>query len=197
MSSNNAKKRLEEIALALRIEKTGEEMSPCGFCVRTRKRCVASGPKSTRCSECVRHRKTNCDFTEKLPSLGSWASLDRQRKKLRDEEEEAMMKIIRLRKQQRLLDDKEQRMIALGVSTLEELDAKEKEEQEEAARQEASAAALSEASAFLESPFIDPEAFEGLPDSFWSGLGLVDALGQPAPFPGGADGGTPPTVLGS
>ncbi|OBT71164.1 hypothetical protein VF21_10633 [Pseudogymnoascus sp. 05NY08] len=55
----------------------------------------------------------------------------RQRKKLCNEEEEAMMKIIRLRKQQRLLNDKEQRMIKLGVLTLEELDAKEKDEQEE------------------------------------------------------------------
>jgi hypothetical protein len=44
-----------------------------------------------------------------------------------------MMKIIRLRKQQRLLNDKEQRMIKLSVSTLEELDAKEKEERDEAA----------------------------------------------------------------
>ncbi|OBT49574.1 hypothetical protein VE04_10255 [Pseudogymnoascus sp. 24MN13] len=166
MTTSSTKKRLEEIALALRIDKTSEEMSPCRFCVQTKKRCVASGPKSTRCSECVRHRKTNCDFTEKLPSVSSWASLDRQRRKLRDEEEEAMMKIIRLRKQQQLLDDKEQRMIELGVSTLEELDAKEKEEQEESLLQEARVAALTEASAFLESPFIDPEAFEGLPESF-------------------------------
>ena len=133
MSADSAKKRLEAIALALHIDKSGEEMSPCGFCVRTRKRCVASGPKSTRCSECVRHRKTNCDFTEKLPSVDSWASLDRQRRKLRDEKEEAMMKIIRIGKQERLLEEKEQRMIELGVSTLEELDAKEKEERDEAA----------------------------------------------------------------
>ena len=197
MTTFNAKKRLEEIALALRIDKSGEEMSPCGFCVRTKKRCVASGPKSTRCSECVRHRKTNCDFTEKLPSLSSWASLDRQRKKLRDEEEEAMMKIIRLRKQQRLLDDKEQRMIELGVSTLEELDAKEREEQEEASRQEARAAALTEASAFLESPFIDPDAFAGLPEPFWDGLGLIGVAGPSVSFPGGVVGEMPPTTQGS
>jgi hypothetical protein len=196
MTTYSAKKRLEEIALALRIDKTGEEMSPCGFCVRTKKRCVASGPKSTRCSECVRHRKTNCDFTEKLPSMSSWASLDRQRRKLRDEEEEAMMKIIRLRKQQRLLDDKEQRMIELGVSTLEELDVKEKEEREESLLQEARAAALTEASTFLESPFIDPEAFEGLPESFWDGLGVPVAAAPSVSFPGGVGVSTPESSHG-
>ncbi|OBT40372.1 hypothetical protein VE00_09196 [Pseudogymnoascus sp. WSF 3629] len=152
MTADSAKKRLEAIALALHIDKSGEEMSPCGFCVRTRKRCVASGPKSTRCSEC-----------------------------LHDEKEEAMMKIIRIGKQERLLEEKEQRMIELGVSTLEELDAKEKEEREEVAREEARAAALSEASTFLDSPFIDPTASEGLPRGFWDGLGFVGALGRLAP----------------
>lgn len=183
MRADSAKKRLEEISLSLRIDKTGEEMSPCGFCVRTKKRCVALSSNSSRCSECVRHRKTNCDFTEKLPSVDSWASLDRQRQKLRDEEEEAMAKILRLRKQQRLLDDKERRMIESGVSTLEELDKKEKEECEEIARQEANATALAEASAFLESPYIDPDAFVGLPESFWAGIGV--------------DGRTPPTAQSS
>jgi hypothetical protein len=85
---------------------------------------------------------------------------------LRDEKEEAMMKIIRIGKQERLLEEKEQRMIELGVSTLEELDAKEREEREEVAREEARVAALSEASTFLESPSIDPAAFEGFPECF-------------------------------
>ncbi|OBT40360.1 hypothetical protein VE00_09198 [Pseudogymnoascus sp. WSF 3629] len=41
------------------------------------------------------------------------------------------------RKQEHLLKEKEQRMIELGVSMLEELNAKEKEEKEEVAREEA------------------------------------------------------------
>jgi hypothetical protein len=47
------------------------------------------------------------------------------------------MKIIRIGKQEHLLEEKEQRMIELGVSMLEELNAKEKEEKEEVAREEA------------------------------------------------------------
>lgn len=101
------------------------------------------------------------------------------------------MKIIRLRKQQCLLDDKEQRMIELSMSTLDELDVKEQEEQEEASRQEARAAALAEAAAFLDSPLIDPVALEGLPESFWEGLGLPDAAGPSVPFPGGVGASTP------
>ncbi|KAG4429512.1 hypothetical protein IFR05_015006, partial [Cadophora sp. M221] len=74
---------------------------------------------------------------------------------------------------EKLLDEKEARMVELGLSTLEELDAREGEEKAELARLEASAASLEQASTFLESPDVDPGAFIGLPDSFWEGLGFA------------------------
>lgn len=82
-------------------------------------------------------------------------------------------------------------MIKLSVSTLEELNVKEKEEQEEVLCEEARVAALTEASAFLESPFIDPKAFEGLPKSFQDGLSLPSAVASSASFVKGVSVSTP------
>lgn len=102
--------------------------------------------------------------------MGDWASIDRQRKKLRDEQNEAMAKVLRLRKMEELLDEREKKMIELGLSTLEELDAREAADLAEAARLEAAAANLVEASSFLNEFTLDPEALNNLPDSFWAGL---------------------------
>src|SRR4051812_14284978 len=106
MTSESARKKLERIALALRIDRSisAEEMSPCDFCRLHKRRCVVDSRESTRCSECVRKKRSSCNYSARLPSLNDWSSLDRQRQRLRDEEEEAMAKILRLRKQQRLLD---------------------------------------------------------------------------------------------
>jgi hypothetical protein len=86
--------------------------------------------------------------------------------------DEAMAKVLRLSKQQQLLDNREQEMIRRGLETLDELDQAEAAEKEELARQEASALALSEASAFLEDPLLDPVAFSDLPDRYWENLGF-------------------------
>src|SRR5689334_21835438 len=94
---------------ALRIDRTGFEMAPCTRCSKAKveRRCVALGG-GDKCSECVRQGKP-CDVKEKnrMPSSFDWESLDKQRRRLREEEEEAMAKILRLRKQQRFLDDRE------------------------------------------------------------------------------------------
>jgi hypothetical protein len=53
---------------------------------------------------------------------------------------------------------------------------------------------LSEASAFLDKPTLDPEAFSGLPDSFWAGFSSVvttsGIVETPSSLvnPGGTDG---------
>lgn len=187
MTSEAARKKLERIALALRIDRSqsAEEMSPCDFCRLHRRRCIVDSSESTRCSECVRRKRSLCNYTTKLPSLGDWSSLDRQRQKLRDEEEEAMAKILRLRKQQRFLDDREKEMIRRGVETLDELDAAEAAEKADLARQEAAALSLAEASNFLDDPTLDPEAFASLPDSFWAGLGSPPSAGFSSVATGG------------
>jgi hypothetical protein len=190
MSNTASRKTLESIALAFRIERSSAaiEMAPCSFCRRHGRRCIAVEPqasddvKSSRCSECVRHRRPKCDYTSKLPSLRDWESIDRQRQKLKAEEEEAMAKILRLRKQQRFLDDREQEMLRRGLSTLEELDQAEASEKVETERLEAQALALTEASAFLSNPSLDPEALTDLPESFWANLGFP---GNSHPTPSG------------
>lgn len=182
MSSTKTKKHLERIALALRIERclSAEEMSPCDSCIRSRRRCIAATAESARCAECVRHGRSSCNFQQKLPTVSDWASIDRQRKKLRDERNETMAKLLRLSKMEEALEAREQKMIELGVGTLEELDAKEAEERAEAARLEASSANLLEASTFLDNFVNDPEALGGLPESFWASIGSAEgAVGSP------------------
>jgi hypothetical protein len=185
MSSDKASKHLQRIALALKVERSSlaEEMSPCDFCVRSRRRCVATSVAASRCSECIRHGRSGCNFKQKLPTMNDWASIDRQRKKLRDERDEAMAKVLRLSKMEKALEEREQKMIEMGVSTLEELDAAEAAEKEEQARLEASALALSEASDFFADPALDPAAFSDLPASFWDGLGFPGTASPPADPP--------------
>lgn len=104
MPVERTKKRLEQLSLGKRIERLGVEMVSCSRCEKTGKRCVGMrvGPHVGRCAECCRQGKT-CDVKERnrMPSDSDWESIDRQRQLLRDEEEEAMAKILRLRKQQR------------------------------------------------------------------------------------------------
>ena len=144
MPADRSKKLKERLELARRVERCGFEMSPCSPCRRSGRRCIVSDADAARCSECVRSGRGNCDFSSNLPSLGDWASIDRQRRKLRDEEEEAMAKILRLRKQQRFLDDREQEMLRRGLESLDELDKaeeKERKDKEEAERRELEARA--------------------------------------------------------
>jgi len=187
MTTGAARKSLERIALALRIDRSigAEEMAPCDYCQRHRRRCVVDSSVSTRCSECVRHKLNRCNYTSKLPSMNDWSSLDRQRQKLRNEEEEAMAKILRLRKQQRLLDDREKEMVRRGCETLDELDAAEASEKVMLEEQLARSRTLAEASSFFDDPTLDPEAFADLPDRFWAHLGDPPSSDVPS---GGASG---------
>ncbi len=141
MPPARSEKRRAQLALGNRIESTGEEMVACSKCEKSQRRCIAvrAGGNSNRCSECCRNGKT-CDVVErnKMPSASDWDSLDRQRRKLRDEKDEAMAKIIRLNKQERLLDERENKMIAAGLNSMDELDALEQlEKDEQDAREEA------------------------------------------------------------
>src|SRR5438445_75625 len=100
MSSDKSTKHLQRIALALKIERSvlAEEMSPCDFCLRSKRRCIAATASASRCSECIRHGRARCNFQQRLPTMSDWASIDRQRKKLRDERKETMAKLLRLSK---------------------------------------------------------------------------------------------------
>ncbi len=77
-----------------------------------------------------------------------------------------MAKVLRLRKQELLLEDREKEMIRHGMITLNELDTAKAVKREEAACQELLVQNLTEADAFLSNPALDPEGFQDLPVSF-------------------------------
>lgn len=91
---------------------------------------------TTRHVEYVRHGK-ECGVQAKTPSLSEWCSIDRSMGKLQQEEEEAMAKILRLRRQQAMLRRRRDEMIKRGLCSLDELDAVEEEERQEREKNQA------------------------------------------------------------
>jgi hypothetical protein len=91
MPVHRSLKYKERLELARRIEIIGTEMLVCSHCERTDRKCVVSEEDSSHCSECIRCGR-KCDVQG--PSLGDWASLEREEKCLQQEEEEAMGKIL-------------------------------------------------------------------------------------------------------
>ncbi|CAG8982863.1 hypothetical protein HYALB_00014094 [Hymenoscyphus albidus] len=192
MPPSDNKKRSERQALGNYIDRHGDKMAPCTRCEKfldlagRPRRCVAiQGDQYSRCSACARQGKS-CDYRERnrMPSLSDWASIEKQKAHLDSQEEEAMAKILRLRQQKRLLLEREKKMIAAGLNSLDELDAaeelekKEKEKEEEKERIEEEAARL----AALPTPFgsdpaldlgLDPASFEAFPpgSEMWATLG--------------------------
>jgi len=119
----------KKLVLSLRIERCGFEMTPCPLCARSGRRCIVDSMDATRCVECV-HQGKECGVLAKTPSLSEWCSIDRSMEKLQQEEEEAMAKILRLRRQQALLRRRRDEMIKRGLRSLDELDAVEEEERQ-------------------------------------------------------------------
>ncbi|KAJ8063461.1 hypothetical protein OCU04_007337 [Sclerotinia nivalis] len=93
-------------------------MPLCSLYERQERKCIVSASDSARCTECIRQGK-KCDV--RSPSESDWDSLDRQKAKLKQEEEEAIAKILRLRKQKRFLLKRESDMLCRGLCTLDEL----------------------------------------------------------------------------
>lgn len=88
---------------------------------------------------------------------------------------EMMAKADRISKLEEALDEKEKKMVEMGLETLEEL---EEAEQEELRKQQLAVANLNEASEFFSSADLDPIPFIDLPESFFLGL-----AGSSAPAP--------------
>lgn len=182
MSSSKHTKLKERLALSQRISATGFEMPSCSRCEKKHTKCIVSDD-SKRCSECVRVN-ARCDAGG--PSISDWDKLEREERRLQEEEEEAMAKILRLRKQQRLFRSRAKDMLRRGLKTMDELDEVEEKERKEA---EAKATLLHSPPATVSEsvapdqdffPNVDPAVFS---PSYWPNWG--------------ADGGTPPTALGS
>ena len=112
-------------------------MSPCSLCTKQNRRCVVDKERSNRCSECVR-AKSACDvkpdsWQSNVPSSNDWEAIARQKERLEEQEDEAMAKLLRLRKQRKLLIRREAELAKRGLKFLDELDAVEAQEREAAA----------------------------------------------------------------
>ncbi|KAK0099544.1 hypothetical protein ONS95_000744 [Cadophora gregata] len=192
MPPERSTKRVDHIALGRQIELSGKIMAPCTRCENANcKDCVSPrDPKLTRCGRCARLNKT-CDVrtVNRMPTALDWESLDSQIEKLDAEEEEAMAKILRLKKQKRFLYERRQKMIAAGLNSMEELDALEALEKEAEEKRKAEEAQKSAELAGAERPSsgdVDPpyDPTVGLPfdpeDPLWADLGFVDGNWQAA-----------------
>jgi len=177
MSSETIKKRKERLNLIHYIEDNGDKMIPCSTCRRRNRKCVVAPDRSDRCSECIR-AKVPCNvkasladmWEDEVPSMTDWESIEKQEEKLREQEEEAMSKILRLRKQQRLLCQRRDEMAKRGLKFLDELDAAEEKERKE--KELAQAAQTTDTSVPTVEPILDPDLAAALgaydpSDPFW------------------------------
>jgi hypothetical protein len=147
------------------------------------------------------------DWERSVPRMSDWEALAKQKASLEEQEEEAMAKILRLRKQRKFLLRRETEMSKRGLKFLDELDAAEaKEKGESEARDQLSLGASSSgvavlASAFSSSP-LDPTLGQALADfdpadPFWAAIGFGVESPPCVVAPGasgasGASGGTQP-----
>ncbi|KAJ5129195.1 uncharacterized protein N7515_004266 [Penicillium bovifimosum] len=116
------------------IEDEGfESVTPCRRCVSLNKTCIRSD-RSLRCNNCVRGGgKIKCEMPESTFSDAEWRRLIKFQNSLESEEEELLAKVLRLRKQRRLLQKRAGDFIARKyeeISELEELERREAEERE-------------------------------------------------------------------
>ncbi|KAF3768422.1 hypothetical protein M406DRAFT_242716, partial [Cryphonectria parasitica EP155] len=109
------------------------EMPTCSFCEGRKTRCLSSEKDSSRCTECIRFKRGNCDMhglsplqVEKIVAQHSAAeaALDDAEEEL----ERATAKVRRLRKQRKLWAEKIARAVHRDLDTIEELDRVEAEE---------------------------------------------------------------------
>lgn len=182
MSSIVTRKRTERLKLAREIESSGVEMNPCSHCQKQNRKCVLDNEKSSRCAECVRSKKA-CDgkassWEANVPSMGDWESIARQKAKLEDQEEEAMAKILRLRKQRKFLLRREAEMTKRGLKFLDELDAAEENEKKNAEEKAVAAQIVQSEGDLLATDnrglAIADDLFTAVSPSFWMELGVPD-----------------------
>ncbi|CAG8979716.1 hypothetical protein HYALB_00013406, partial [Hymenoscyphus albidus] len=101
-----------------------------------------------------------------MPTLSDWESIDRQKARIRDERDAAMAKILRLSKQEKLLEEKEKRLIRSGLNSMQELEeqeekeAKEAEEKREQEEREAAVEKLLDQPTPPADPGFDPFVFD-------------------------------------
>ena len=111
-----------------RSKEKGVVMSyKCSRCLEKNLECRVL-PNAARCGECIKSVGSGrCDVYGH--SAGDWSRVNSEEDRLRREEEEAMAKILRLRRQQRVLREKAGKMLQHDLHTIEALEEFEAEEQ--------------------------------------------------------------------
>ncbi|KAM0145838.1 hypothetical protein ACHAPG_011436 [Botrytis cinerea] len=130
--TDNFYKRKERLHLARLVESRGFEMFSYSLYKHQGRKYIVSSSDSLRCVECI-HQGQKCDI--RGPVESDWDNLDHQKARLDKEEEhaisvsqEAMAKILRLRKQKRFLLKHESEMLHRNLQTLDKLVKAEKKE---------------------------------------------------------------------
>ena len=134
-------KRKEHINLTQKIKSYSLEISPYSRYQRQDRKYIVEEGKSTHCSEYVR-AGLSCDMNY-LPSKGDQLSLDYQFENLDEQEElairaqeEAIARILYLRKQKAFLKKHHKEILLQGLQTLDKLDALEQKENKEKEKRE-------------------------------------------------------------
>ncbi len=134
MPKEPSRRRSDRDALSRHINLTGRRMASCTRCAKSgHSDCYTPRDENlSRCGRCAKLGKS-CDVrsVNRMPKASEWGALDAQIEKLDAEEEVAMSKILRLKKQKRFLYERKQKMIAAGLNSLDELEALEAKEREE------------------------------------------------------------------
>lgn len=131
----SSRKNINKNNLCSRIESTGVILAiPCFRCAELGKSCIKSSI-SKRCSACV--RATNCRCVDMASSDLAWKKLIAAQKKLDDDEEATLAKLLRLKKQRKLLQKRAGEFIQTDTKDVEELEKLEQAEEEAKAKQAA------------------------------------------------------------
>lgn len=137
-----SKSSIRKNNLTSRFEQEGFHSAiPCSECVRLRRACVRAD-FSSRCLGCVKiGGRVSCEMSQPSFTDAEWRRLVRSQNKIKEEEEallvaqqEMMAKLLRLRKQERLLQKRAGDFIARDFKEIAELEELERQEAEELAR---------------------------------------------------------------
>lgn len=185
MSSSSHKRRKR---LAEETEASGLEMAPCSNCRKSKgpgqRKCIV-GPRSGKCSECIRKGCKDCDVKvsrpewEKLRDVRDQLRLDIE--KIEEEEIKLKMRKVRLRKQLRLAERRTDDAVAEELDDLEEAEAAETQflslETESGVEASESVFPFSDV---LEMPPVDWALISGVSDPFWEMSGLSGGISSEA-----------------
>jgi septal ring factor EnvC (AmiA/AmiB activator) len=128
-SKSKSKSSLRSNDLLSAILSHSVNMPSCSACSsRGIPSCEVSPIDSSRCSECVRLKRSRCDVLGVTPA--QLRKIADQHAKLESELEAMEEKVLRLRKQKKMWFEKMMRAVSRGIDSVEELERVEREEAE-------------------------------------------------------------------